>query len=76
MTTDYTSEVAGSQPTQNVPARIEGSGQGKGSYLVSADGRYLGGEWDLSSALSLSGSFTPQPVPIKLTQPTRVVTLP
>jgi hypothetical protein len=75
VTTDYTSEVAGSQPTQNGPARIEGSGQGKGSYLVSADGRYLGGEWDLSSALSLSGAFTAQPVPIKLRQSTRVVTL-
>lgn len=70
--TDYTSEVAGSQATPNGPARIEGTGTGKGSYLVSAEGRYLGGEWELSSALRLSAEFTPQPVPITLRQTTRV----
>jgi hypothetical protein len=73
--TDYTSEVAGSQPTQNGSARIQGTGSGKGSYLVSADGRYLGGDWELNSSLTLSGAFTPQPVPITLRQTTRVVPL-
>jgi hypothetical protein len=73
--TDYTSEVAGSQPTPNGPARIEGTGTGKGSYLVSPDGHYLGGEWELSSALRLTAEFTPKPVPIALRQTTRVSTI-
>lgn len=75
VTTEYTSEIAGSQPTQNGSARIEGTGNGKGSYLVGPDGRYLGGEWELNSALTLSGAFAPQPVPITLRQTTRVATL-
>jgi hypothetical protein len=74
--TEYTSEVAGSQPTPSGSATIQGTGGGKGSYLVSADGRYLGGEWELNSDLSLSGAFAPQPVPIHLRQTTRVATLP
>ena len=75
VTTEYASEVAGSQPTESGSARIEGTGGGKGSYLVSADGRYLGGEWELNSSLTLSGAFTPQPVPITLRQTTRVASL-
>jgi hypothetical protein len=74
--TEYTSDVAGTQPTPSGSARIEGTGGGKGSYLLSPDGRYLGGEWELNSALTLSGSFAPQPVPINLRQTTRVTTLP
>lgn len=74
--TEYTSEVAGSQPTPSGSARIQGTGGGKGSYLISPDGRYLGGEWELNSALTLSGTFAPQPVPITLRQTTRVSTLP
>jgi hypothetical protein len=73
--TDYTSEVAGSQPTPNGPARIEGTGTGKGSYLVSSDGHYLGGEWELSSSLRLTADFTPKPVPIALRQTIRVSTI-
>ena len=72
---EHTSEIAGSQPTPNGPARIEGTGNGKGSYLVSADGQYLGGEWELSSSIRLTGEFTPQPVPISLKQITRVSTI-
>jgi hypothetical protein len=74
--TEYTSEVAGSQPTPSGSAKIQGTGGGKGSYLISPDGRYLGGEWELNSALTLSGAFAPQPVPINLRQTTRVATLP
>lgn len=73
--TQYTSDMAGSQPTPNGPARIEGTGAGKGSYLVSPDGHYLGGEWELSSALRLTGEFTPKPVPIALRQTIRVSTI-
>jgi hypothetical protein len=75
VSTEHTSQIAGTQPTPNGPAKLEGSGSGKGSYLVGSDGRYLGGEWELSSALRLSASFTPQPVPIALRQITRVSTL-
>ena len=72
---EYTSEVAGTQPTQHGSAKIHGTGNGKGSYLVSADGRYLGGQWELNSDLTLTGAFSPQPVPITLRQITSVVPL-
>ena len=66
----------GSQPTPQGSAKISGTGSGSGSYLVSADGRYLGGQWEITSALQLSGSFSPQPVPITITQSTKVSILP
>ena len=72
ITADHTSTVAGSQPTPQGPAKIEGTGSGNGAYLVSPDGRYLGGEWQLRSALQLSGSFAKEPVPITVTQTTKV----
>ncbi len=73
---EYDTEVSGSQPTPSGSARIQGAGGGKGSYLVSADGRYLGGEWELNSSLTLTGAFAPEPVPLTLRQITRVATLP
>jgi hypothetical protein len=75
ITQDFTSSVAGTQPTPNGPARIEGSGSGKGSYYVSPDGRYLGGDWQQQSALSISGSFAKQPLPITIVQKTKVIAL-
>ncbi len=69
---DHTSNVAGNQPTPQGPATIEGTGSGHGTYFVSPDGRYLGGEWQLNSALRLSGSFTKEPLPITVTQTTTV----
>ncbi|HKU61511.1 MAG TPA: hypothetical protein VJQ44_09870 [Gemmatimonadales bacterium] len=74
--TTHASEVSGSQPTPQGPAKISGTGKGSGSYLVSSDGRYLGGEWEITSALQLSGQFSPQPVPITITQSTKVAILP
>jgi hypothetical protein len=74
--TSHTSEVNGSQPTPQGSAKISGTGTGSGSYLVSSDGRYLGGQWEITSALQLSGSFSPQPVPITITQSTKVSILP
>jgi hypothetical protein len=73
--TDYSSQVAGSQPTPKGSAKIEGSGTGTGTYLVSPEGQYLGGEWELASALKLSASFAPQPLPISLRQTTKVSTI-
>jgi hypothetical protein len=75
ITEDFTSSVAGTQPTPNGPARIEGSGTGKGSYYVSPDGRYLGGDWQQQSSLSISGSFAKQPLPITIVQKTKVTAL-
>jgi len=75
ITEDFTSSVAGTQPTPNGPARIEGSGSGKGSYYVSPDGRYLGGDWQQQSSLSISGSFAKQPLPITIVQKTKVTAL-
>ncbi|MGH7509064.1 MAG: hypothetical protein ACREMZ_06305 [Gemmatimonadales bacterium] len=72
---DFTSSVAGTQPTPGGPARIEGSGSGKGAYYVGTDGRYLGGDWQLQSSLKISGSFAPEPLPIRIVQKTRVTTL-
>jgi len=72
ITADHTSKVAGNQPTPRGPAKIEGTGSGTGTYFVSPDGRYLGGEWQLRSALQLSGSFSKEPLPITVTQTTKV----
>ncbi|HJR17502.1 MAG TPA: hypothetical protein VJ808_11665 [Gemmatimonadales bacterium] len=75
ITEDFTSSVAGTQPTPGGPARIEGTGSGKGSYYVGSDGRYLGGSWQQHSSLKISGSFAAEPLPITITQRTRVTTL-
>jgi hypothetical protein len=75
VTEDFTSSVAGTQPTPNGPARIEGSGSGSGAYYVGNDGRYLGGSWQQQSSLKISGSFAPQPLPITIVQKTKVSTL-
>jgi hypothetical protein len=75
ITEDFTSSVAGTQPTPNGPARIEGSGSGKGSYYVGTDGRYLGGDWQQQSSLKISGSFASEPLPITIVQKTKVTTL-
>jgi hypothetical protein len=75
ITEDFTSSVAGTQPTPSGPARIEGNGSGKGSYYVGTDGRYLGGDWQQQSSLKISGSFAPQPLPITIVQKTKVTAL-
>jgi hypothetical protein len=72
---DFTSSVVGTQPTPNGPARIEGTGTGTGAYFVGNDGRFLGGSWQHQSSLKISGSFAAQPLPVKITQKTRVSTL-
>jgi hypothetical protein len=72
ITSDHTSQVSGNQPTPQGTAKIEGTGNGTGTYFVSPDGRYLGGEWQLHSALQLSGSFSKAPVPVTVTQTTKV----
>jgi hypothetical protein len=72
---DYQSSVAGSQPTPNGPARIEGGGKGTGTYFVSPEGLYLGGDWQLRSALTISGAFADEPLPITITQTTKVTAL-
>jgi hypothetical protein len=72
ITADHRSTVAGNQPTPQGNAKIEGTGSGSGFYFVSPDGRYLGGEWKLQSALTLSGEFAKEPVPIVVNQSTKV----
>lgn len=76
ITSEYQSTVAGTQPTPNGPARIEGKGTGDGTYFVSSDGVYLGGDWQLQSVLTIAGSFSNEPLPITITQTTKVTTLP
>jgi hypothetical protein len=71
----YQSTVAGTQPTPSGPARIEGAGNGSGTYFVSPEGLYLGGDWQLQSALTISGAFTNEPLPITITQTTKVTAL-
>ena len=72
---DFSSSIAGTQPTPSGPARIEGTGTGKGSYYLGTDGKYLGGTWQNVSSLKISGSFAPEPLPITITQKTEVTTL-
>jgi hypothetical protein len=75
ITEDFTSSVAGTQPTPSGPARIEGTGKGRGAYYVASDGRYLGGDWQQESSLAISGSFAPKPLPVVIVQKTRVTTV-
>ena len=72
---DFSSVIEGTQPTPGGSARIEGTGRGKGSYYLGKDGKYLGGTWEQQSALRVSGSFAPEPLPIAITQKTKVTTL-
>ena len=72
---DFSSSIAGTQPTPNGSARIEGTGSGKGSYYLDTNGKYLGGTWQHHSSLKISGSFAPEPLPITITQETKVTTL-
>ena len=76
ISTTHSSQVSGTQPTPQGSAKITGTGAGSGSYLVTADGRYLGGQWEVTSSLQLSGAFAPQPVPITISQSTKVAILP
>jgi hypothetical protein len=71
----YQSTVAGTQRTPTGPARIDGAGNGSGTYFVSPDGLYLGGDWQLRSALTISGAFAAEPLPITITQTTKVTAL-
>jgi hypothetical protein len=75
ITEDFTSSVAGTQPTPNGPARIEGGGSGQAAYYIGTDGRYLGGDWQQQSSLKISGSFAPEPVPITIVQKTKITPL-
>jgi hypothetical protein len=72
---DFSSSIEGTQPTPSGSARIEGTGSGKGSYYLGSDGKYLGGTWQHHSSLKISGSFAPEPLPITITQKTKVTTL-
>ena len=75
ITEDFASSVAGTQPTPSGPAKIEGNGRGKGSYHVGPDGRYLGGNWKHQSTLKISGAFATEPLPVTITQTTKVTAL-
>ncbi len=75
ITSNHSSKVSGNQPTPQGTATIEGTGNGTGTYFVSPDGRYLGGDWQLHSALKLSGTFAKEPVPITVDQTTKVTAL-
>jgi hypothetical protein len=75
VTQEFTSSVSGTQPTPQGPAHIEGTGTGKGSYYVGPDGGYLGGTWQQQSSLTISGTFSSQPLPVTIVQKTTVTTL-
>ena len=67
--------MTGARPTKNGPGRIEGSGKGTGNYFVHPEGLYLGGDWQLRSSLTISGGFANEPLPITITQTTKVTAL-
>jgi hypothetical protein len=75
ITSDYASTVAGRQPTPSGSASLEGSSKGTGTYFVTSDGRYLGGDREVHSTLSITGSFADKPVPVTVTQTTKVTAL-
>ena len=68
----FSSSMAGSQETPGGTANIEGTGSGTATYFVAPDGRYLGGTRSLTSALSVTGAFAPQPIPVNLKQTTTI----
>jgi hypothetical protein len=72
----FSSTVSGTQQTPNGPASIEGTGAGTGAHYVASDGRYVGGNWTVTTKLTLSGSFAPKPVPVTLTETFAVSELP
>jgi hypothetical protein len=73
----FSSTIHGMQATETgQPARIDGSGTGTGTYFMGTDGTYLGGDWHLRSVLTLAGSFSSDPLPITITQTTKVTPLP
>jgi hypothetical protein len=72
---NFTSSVTGTQPTPQGPARIEGTGTGRGSYYLAPDGGYLGGTWQQQSLLKISGTFATQPLPVTIVEKTTVSTL-
>jgi hypothetical protein len=77
VTSQYVSTIRGTQPTDSgQPARIEGGGKGSGIYFVSPDGAYLGGDWHLESALTIAGAFADHPLPITISQTTKVTPIP
>ncbi|MBA3658635.1 MAG: hypothetical protein H0W67_03480 [Gemmatimonadales bacterium] len=75
VTSDFTSSVGGTQTTPSGPAKIEGTGTGSGTYYVTPDGRYLGGDWRQRSELKVTGSFAPKPLPITVAQTIKVTVL-
>ena len=58
------------------PRASKARARGTGRYFVSSDGVYLGGDWQLQSVLTIAGSFSNEPLPITITQTTKVTTLP
>ena len=57
------------------PAESKAPATGAGTYFVSPDGRYLGGDWQLHSSLQHLGLVRQEPVPITITQTTKVTAL-
>jgi hypothetical protein len=72
----FNSTVSGTQQTPNGPASIEGTGSGTGAHYVATDGRYVGGNWNVTTKLTLSGAFAPKPVPVTLIETFAVSELP
>jgi hypothetical protein len=68
----FSASMAGTQETQGGTANIEGTGSGNGSYFIGNDGRYLGGDHTQTSALSVTVSSAPAPIPVTIKQTTNV----
>ena len=61
------SSYTGTQQTGGGTAAIEGTGTGSGSWFMAPDGTFLGGTRNSQQDLSVSGSFAPEPLPVKVT---------
>jgi hypothetical protein len=72
----FSSTVSGTQQTPNGTAAIEGTGSGTGAHYIAADGRYVGGNWTVTTKLTLSGAFAPKPLPVTLIETFAVSELP
>jgi hypothetical protein len=58
--------LSGTQDSPNGSMAIEGTGGGTGKWFLAADGTTLRVEYSGTQNLAVSGSFAPEPIPVKV----------
>ena len=71
---DLTMTASGQTPQGSMD--MEGTGTGRGTYFLAADGNYLGGTTQLENDMTISLAAAPMPIPVTAKTTTTVSTLP